>query len=219
MAMDKSRTSPIAKALIILLALSFVIGIGGLSVVSSCSSNAPLLPGQSTASTASSTTTTESVAAINAKWQPQIQARETSLTAEPKNYNLLIAQGQSYFDWAVELQQSKNDATAGQEQWRSAVPYYRRALSIKPGDPNVTTDYSVTVYYSGDATQAVSIAETVRRDNPKFSPVLYNLAIFYASSGNTAQAKTDLEAYLKLDPNGQNATAAKQMLTQLGSSK
>lgn len=219
MAFDKSRTSPLMKGLIIALAATFVVGIGfaGLSGLSSCSTSAPLLPGGSTSATdTSSVATTASIEAINLKWSPQITAREASITAEPKSYDLLLAQAQSYFDWAAEIQQAtKGQSTADQALWKSATTYYQRALTVKAGEPNATTDYSIALLYSGETTQAITVAEQVRAANPTFSPVLFNLGIFYAQSGDKVKAKEALEAYLKLDPNGPNAANAQQALTQL----
>jgi len=219
MAIDKSRTSPLMKTLIIMLAATFVIAIGftGLSGLSSCSTNAPLLPGGPTTPGAS-TDTTAAIQAINLKWTPQITAREASITADPKNYDLLLAQGQAYFDWAAEIQQATKSATAAdQALGNAATDYSQRALGRNPGEPNATTDYSIALLYSGETTQAISVAEGVKAANPTFSPVLFNLGIFYRTAGDNARAKEAFEAYLKLDPNGSNAASAQQQLTQINS--
>jgi tetratricopeptide (TPR) repeat protein len=221
MAFDKSRTSPLMKTLIIMLAATFFVGIGfaGLSGLSSCSTNAPLLPG-GPAGPGASTDTTAALQAINLKWSPQITSREASITADPENYDLLVAQGQSYFDWAAEVQQAtQGQTTADQPLWVAATTYYRRALEAKPGEPNVTTDYAISLLYSRETTQAIAVAEQVRAANPTFSPVLFNLGIFYRTAGDNAKAKEALEAYLKLDPSGANAAAAQQQLTELGSAQ
>lgn len=220
MSFDKSRTSPLMKILIVALAGTFVVGIGfaGLSGLNSCT-NGPLLPGGTTG-TPASTDTTAVLQAIDLKWAPQIQAREASITADPKNYDLLIAQGQSYFEWALAVAQATEGKTgAEQPLWTSAATYYKRALTVKAGDPNATTDFAITLLYSGETTQAITVGERVRAANPTFSPVLYNLGIFYRTAGDAAKAKEAFEAYLKLDPNGSSAAASQQQLTELGSAQ
>ena len=221
MAINKSNTSPLMKTLIILLAASFVIGIGGLSVLSTCSPNAPLLPNGST--TAGSTDTTAQVQAINLRSAPEIQAREASITADPKNYDLLVAQANAYSDWASQVlavtqpQQTAADVTL----WTSAVPYYERALKVKPGDPNVETDYSIALFYSGAGQKAIDEAIAIRKANPTFAPVLFNLGIYYASTGSAGdipKAEEAFQAYLKLAPTGNQAANAKDALAKLAAS-
>jgi hypothetical protein len=218
MAIDKSRTSPLMKTMIIILAGTFVIGVGfaGVSGLQSCSANAPLLP---SSTTTASTGTTESVQAIDLRNSPAIQAREASITADPKNYSLLIAQANAYYDWASQvLQAAQTQTDKDISLWKSAATYYRRALAVKPGDPSVSTDYSIALFYAGDVTQAIALGEQVRKADPTFSPIVFNLGIFYANSGTSdgnAKAKAAFEAYLKMDPTGTNAASAKDFISKL----
>jgi predicted Zn-dependent protease len=223
MAIDKSRTSPFMKAMILVLVVAFVGGIGfaGLEGLQSCTPNAPLLPNGS--SSAGSTNTTATVAQIDTAAAPGIQARETSITANPKNYALLVAQANAYSDWAsAVLQSTQQETTHSIDLAKSAASYYERALAIKPGDPSVTTDYAIALFYTGDATKAITVAEAVRKANPTFAPVLFNLGIFYANSGTSdglTKATEALNAYLKLDPTGSNAASAKNVLTQIAAAQ
>lgn len=221
MAINKSTTSPFVKTMIIILAISFVAGIGFTGVIglSSCSPNAPLLPNANSGSTGSAADTSATIAAINARFNTVTAARETSLTADPKNYDLLIAQANDYYDWASQvLQTAKQITTDDQQLWTTASTFYARALALKPGDPNVTTDYTISLFYSGDVTKAISEAEALRKADPKFAPVVFNLGIFYENSG-LSDAKTKaigaFQDYLKLEPNGSNAANAKQYITDL----
>lgn len=224
MAMDKSRTSPLMKTMIVLLAVTFVAGIGfaGVAGLSSCSANAPLLPGGGSVTGTGSTDTTAQINAINARFTPTVTAREASITANPKDYNLLVAQANDYYDWALQVTQVAKQVTPDSTQiWAAAASYYGRALDVKPGDPNVATDYSIALFYSGETNKAIEVAEKTRTDNPTFAPVVYNLGVFYANS-TAADSKTKAVAafndYLKLEPNGANAANAKQFLKDLGGS-
>ena len=216
MALDKSRTSPFMKGVIIFVALTFALSIVATGLIGVLGTGGG---GSATPATPSSTDTTATLNAIALTHTPVIQATEASLTAAPKNYALLVQQAQQYYDWAAQVRQtiSGSPNNSGQDQpiWRSAVPYYRRALMIKKTDPAVGTDYSVTLFYSGDTTQAITVAKSVVAANPTFSPVLYNLGIFYLATNDTVNAKATLQAYLKLDPNGTNAANAKAELTKL----
>jgi tetratricopeptide (TPR) repeat protein len=53
--------------------------------------------------------------------------------------------------------------------------------------------------------QAISIDE-------KFAQAYYELGMLYVRAGKSADAKTNLEKYLELDPNGKDAATAKEMM-------
>lgn len=213
MALDKSRTSPLMKTGIIMLIATFVIGIGGFGALATCSATQSGTP---TATQPGSATTTQSVEAIGLKYTPQIQAREASITASPKDYELLKAQGITYYDWALEVRQATAQ-TPGQDKpiWQAAATYYKRALDVKSGDPQVMGDHAVALFYSEDTTAAIAAGEKLRAQSPTFGPNLFNLGIFYEAAGDTAKAKAAYEAYLKVEPNGQTSQAAKDALARL----
>lgn len=215
MAIDKSRTSPAMKAMIILLAVVFAVSLMAVSVpaiIDALSGN-----GQSAAGASGSKTTTQTVDAIGQQAAPTIRAIEASLTVEPKNYDLLVQQANSYFEWALAVRQAIAGTTRTDDQpiWKMASSYYERALKVKPGDPNVMTDYSVTIYYSNQPLQAVVLGEQIAAKNPKFAPIQFNLGLYYETLGDKANAKKALQKYLELDPNGANAATAKERLAAL----
>ena len=218
MAIDKSHTTPFVKGVIIAIAAIFILAMVATAFAGFTATNTA-----STTTQTASQTATATVQQIAQAAEPPIQAREASITADPKNYTLLVAQGQAYFDWAqsvlsaTQAQLQANPATLRQDTpyWKLAVPYYRRALTVKGGDPNVMTDYSTALFYSGDATSAISVGEDVRRVSPSFSPVAFNLGIYYESTGQQAKAKAAFQEYLRLDPKGANAAAATQELKKL----
>ena len=51
--------------------------------------------------------------------------------------------------------------------------------------------------------------------NDKFAPAYFELGMLYVRSGKMAEAKTNLQKYLQLDPNGKNAPTAKETLQYL----
>jgi tetratricopeptide (TPR) repeat protein len=216
MAIDKSRTSPTMKALIIGLAATFVLGVGfaGISSLSSCSVAAPLLPGG--ASTITQPASTETTQSIALKWKPQIQAREASITVQPKNYDLLVAQADAYFGWAYDVQQlAPSQSTTSNPQWDTARSYFARAIAIKATDAPTVGDYAITLFYSGDTTGAITEGEKARALDPKLAQNLFNLGNYYATAGDKAKAIDAYNAYLAADPTGNLVQTAKDNIAAL----
>lgn len=214
MAFDKSRTSPLMKTGIVLLAATFVLGIGfaGLSGISSCNVAAPLLP-QSTTTAPVALETTQTIAL---KWTPQINALEASLTATPKDYNLLVQQADSYFGWAFEVQGTMPSASpTSNPLWASSRTYFERAIAIKATDAAVLGDYAVTLFYTGDTAAAIVAGEKARALDPKVAQNLFNLGNFYATAGENAKAIEAYQAYLTAAPTGNQAAQAKANIAQL----
>jgi hypothetical protein len=211
MAIDKSRTSPFMKAVIIFVALTFVVGIGFTSMAVTCSGS-PTLP----ATPAGSTSTTATIDALSLQYTPVIKATEASITADPKNYDLLVAQAQNYYEWGQQVQQALKGTDSGQDTpiWKASSTYYARALSVKPGDVAIMGDYAVSLFYSGDTPAAIAEGEKVRTADPKFAPNLFNLGVFYGSS-DSAKAIAAFEAYLAIEPTGDMAQAAKDNIAAL----
>jgi Flp pilus assembly protein TadD len=231
MALDKSRTKPWVKVVIILFCVALVFGVGTLSIegfISMFQGNGAQSPNATTASQS----TTDTLNAIAAKYQPVITAQETSLAADPNSYDLNKYQGQNYFDWAAEVQQTLSQTPANSSQqtqmaaqqlaiskaqpiWGSAVPFFAKALKIRPGDPNTTTDYAIATFYSGDINGAIKIGSDLASKATTFSPVLFNLGIFYETNNDTASAKASFTKYLQIDPNGPSAAQAKSILANI----
>jgi hypothetical protein len=214
MAIDKSRTSPLMKAIIIFIALTFVLGIGFTGLASSCT---PGTTGTTTNPTGTSASTTQTIDAIGLQYTPVIQATEASITADPKNYALLVQQADTYYKWGAQVRQSvqTTDTSRDVQIWKSAATYYARAIAVKSGDVQVMGDYAVALFYSSDVSGAIVEGEKVRTIDAKFAPNLFNLGIFYQTAGDTAKAKAAYEAYLAVEPAGQSAQAAKDNIAAL----
>ncbi|MDO8963765.1 MAG: tetratricopeptide repeat protein [Coriobacteriia bacterium] len=213
MAIDKSRTKPWMKVVIIFVIATFVLGVAGFSMADLF--NAPIATTAGTGTPATGgVATSQTIDAINLKHTPQIKALEASLTAEPKNFELNVLQGNAYFDWALELSQATQGAQ-GVELWKAASTYYAAAIAAKPGDPNVTTDYAITLFSAGDVPGAIKVGEDLAKASPTFAPVQFNLGIFYENSGDKVKAAAAYQKSLDLDPSGNNAAAAKAALAKL----
>ena len=211
MAIDKSSAPPWVKGVIIFVAISFVVTMGGLASLSLTPSG-----GSGTQNGQASTNASDTLAAIASTYASRTVGIEAALKADAKNYDMLVAQGQTYQDWAgAILQSNAAESGAATPLLILSVSYYQRALAVKPGDPNVMTDMSIAQFYSGDAEAAIATGEAVVKSDPAFAPVRYNLGIYYAQVGETAKAIASIEKSLELDPNAGSAAQAKEMLAQL----
>lgn len=215
MAIDKSHTSPAMKAGIIALAVVFFLGFVavGLSGLSSCSVATPLLPGGATSNTPAASESTQTIAL---KYTPQINAREASLTANPKDYGLLVAQADSYFSWAYDVQQlTPSEPTTANPLWGSAKSYFQRAVAIKATDAAVLGDYAITLFYTGDTAAAITEGEKSKAIDPTLPQNLFNLGNYYATAGQNAKAIASYQAYISAEPTGSLVDQAKQNITAL----
>lgn len=192
MAINKSNSPSWVKAVVIITALSFVASVAGLAAI-------PLFSGGS-ATTGSQTPTSTVPAPI------------------PGNYGSLVQAAEATFDEASALQQKLNGAPGGADiaLWRQAADYYSQALAVQPGDPNVTTDYAIARFYSGDTTGAIQTGEAVASVNTTFAPVFFNLAIFYANLGDKAKAVELLTKVKTMQPDAQLLANTDSVLKQLG---
>jgi tetratricopeptide (TPR) repeat protein len=204
------------KAGIIALAVLFVLGIGftGLAALPSCSA-ASLLPGGATSTTPASTESTQTIAL---KYAATVQALDASLTVNPKDYTLLVQQGDTYFSWAYDVQQTL-PATASplaNPLWITARGYYERAVALKATDATTLGDYAITLFYSGETTAAITVGEKARTLDPTLAQNLYNLGNYYATAGQNANAITAFKAYIAADATGTLVKQAQSNITALG---
>lgn len=213
MAIDKSRTPVWMKVVLIGIALTFVLGFCTMA-----GNPLNLFAPQQTA-----TQTADPASAINQKHQGGVSQLTTLLQSNPESYTVLVDLGNSYFDWAAELQSAASTNTALQgadlPMWNAAKDAYSRALKVRGNEAPVRVDYAITLFYSGDTNAAVKIVTAVSKEQPTFAQAWFNLGVFDAALGTTETAISAFERYLQLDPNGQqgNAAYAKQALEQLKS--
>jgi len=160
--------------------------------------------------------------ASDAQYQPQVNSLTAQLQADPNNYGTLVTLANTYFDWAIAKQQASQNTTSGADMplWISAKDTYARALEVKGDESPVRIDYSITLFYTGDAAGAIKTAEKVVAEDPTFSPAHFNLGVFYSATGDAAKALAAFEKYLELDPTGKsggNVEYAKQQIQALKS--
>jgi tetratricopeptide (TPR) repeat protein len=216
MAINKSRTSPLMKTLILMLAGTFVLSIGfaGLSTIPSCSSG-HLFPVVETGST-TQPASTETTGQINARYDAKTKALEASITVDPKNYELLVTEADAYLNWALDFAnavQQWPDPTS--PVWASAISYYERALTVKATEGPVFGDYALALFRSGDTTSAIVASEQSRKLDPKGAMNLYYLGGYYEAAGNEAKALEAYQACLAAGPPADLTASVQERITAL----
>jgi tetratricopeptide (TPR) repeat protein len=217
MALNKSQTSLWMKILIIALAImmAMLVLLPGITSMMT-PSNIP--SGQST--NASGTPSPTSFEGIAQQFSGQVAANEAAVTASPKDFKALVAQANTYFDWALTVRQTQALANQGLDQslWKNAASYYQRALAVNPKvDPAVMTDYAIVLHYSGNDKAAIAEVSKVLKVQPDFAQANLNRGVFAESVNDTPTAVAFYGKYVKLNPANaaSSVTFAKERLTAL----
>jgi tetratricopeptide (TPR) repeat protein len=204
MALNKKQTSMTAKVIIVFVAIAFTM-VPIMAVVGSLGS------GQSTQTTQGAGGTTQ----IAAKYKATIDANNQRLATDPKEYEILVSQANTYSDWAGEVQQAAQGSGEDRPIFFQAVDFYKKALAVKAGDPAVATDMAIAQFYSGNTADAIKTAEAVMSRNTTFAPAFFNAGIFYDTAGDSARAIAAFDASVRIDPQGQSAAKAKEIADEL----
>jgi len=86
---------------------------------------------------------------------------------------------------------------------------YRKKL---PADATQLFNEAAHLINDGKDNQAEPLLKQAIAANDKMSVAYYELGMLYVRAGKNADAKTNLQKYLELDPNGKDASTAKEML-------
>ena len=218
MALNKAHTSVWVKTLIIILIVSFI----GLFMSGGIIGLIDLFnqPGQT--GTAAQTPANQ-LAAINAKYQPQVDLYRQIAVSQPTSYTAAVILANTYSDWggelgtmlAAESQPSTTAVASYNQTWVSAKAVYDAATKLKASDPPVQTDRSIATFYSGDATGAIVIVRKVISETPTFALGWFNIGLFYDQTGQNEQAVLAYRKYLVLDPKGTSAAYAQKRVDAL----
>ena len=81
-----------------------------------------------------------------------------------------------------------------------------------PVNPATAFNEAAKAINAGKDADAEPLLKQAIGANPKFAMAYYELGMVYVRSGKSAEARTNLEQYLALEPNGKEAATAKEML-------
>lgn len=97
-----------------------------------------------------------------------------------------------------------------------AIPYYRRALVLDPGNPDVRTDFATALHQTGHDLEALAELEAVVKARPDFAPALYNRAVVLRAIGRRSDAQAAFGRFVRTFPNDPRAADARASLQELG---
>ncbi|HEV7426886.1 MAG TPA: tetratricopeptide repeat protein [Thermoanaerobaculia bacterium] len=86
---------------------------------------------------------------------------------------------------------------------------YKKKL---PADASSMFNEAARLINTGKDTEAEPMLKGAIAANDKFAQAYYELGMLYVRSQKNADAKTNLQKYLELEPNGKDAATAKEML-------
>jgi hypothetical protein len=139
------------------------------------------------------------------------------------SYSELVDRANGLYDQGIEAF-NKDDSAAGVAYFKAASEVYRAAWKKQPGDPNVGTDFAVSLFYMQHHDEGIKQINVVLKENPDFQAAHLNKGFFLKTEADEAedkakaaeflaQAKLAFEKAVSLDPTsdaGQNAAQALQ---------
>ena len=81
----------------------------------------------------------------------------------------------------------------------SSVELYQKALDLDPANFNISLDFSLMYYESGDVEKAISIIEDSIDEVPHESLLYYRLVIYLMDAGKYKESINVLESALSLN--------------------
>jgi len=97
--------------------------------------------------------------------------------------------------------------------WHNAIEAYQRAISLGTDNADVRTDLGNALRFTGEPQKALEQYQIARKQNPQHENSLCNMATLYAQVLNQpGNAVTAWKEYLRLFPNGEKASAARQFI-------
>lgn len=122
------------------------------------------------------------------------------LKSDPKNPDLLVNVGNSYYD---------------AQQYPVAVDYYGRALEIKPSDASVRTDMATAYWYMGDTDRAIAEFNKSLSYQPTNANTLFNLGLVkWRGKMDVNGAVADWEKLLATNPNYESKDKVEQLIAE-----
>lgn len=178
MAIDKTSAPAWVKAVIIVVALSFVVSVAGLAAIGSGGSRRPESGSNDAAAAQSS---------IAAKHQSVIDALLAAQKAKPEDVDIITQLGHAYFDYAAELTNTGLGAAA-QPLWTVAIGYYDQVLVQRPDDPVVLGNRAFAAYYSGAPDAAESLQRFIATNDPQLAQQIEAAKQYLSQMGGSLPA-------------------------------
>jgi Tfp pilus assembly protein PilF len=86
------------------------------------------------------------------------------------------------------------------QRWDEAIRWYREALAISPGQPDVVTDLGACLVDSGRPAEGLAEFEKVLKQDPSHRNALYNKGVALMHLGKEREAAAVFEDLMKRHP-------------------
>ncbi|HET6476365.1 MAG TPA: zinc ribbon domain-containing protein [Thermoleophilia bacterium] len=141
------------------------------------------------------------------------------------SYSELVDRANGLYDQGIAAF-NKDDSAGGVEAFGAAAEVYRAAWKQQPGDPNVGTDFAVSLFYSQHHDEALQQVDVVLKANPDFQAANLNKGIFLKTEADEAkdeakaaeflaQAKIAFKKAASIDPASDAGKSASSLLQSL----
>ncbi|MDI3280025.1 MAG: tetratricopeptide repeat protein [Bacillota bacterium] len=130
-------------------------------------------------------------------------AYRARLAATPQDFQTLVNLGNLHYD---------------RGQYAEAITYYEQALALNPDDVNVLVDTGTAYFYRqpSDPDRALAYYQRALERAPTFPNALYNKGIvLWQGKGDLLAARRAFEEFLRVQPSGPNAAAARQIIEEI----
>lgn len=115
-------------------------------------------------------------------------------------------------DAAMQLAHLHHDAG----MWQQAVPFYERALEIRPGDPDLLTDLGICHQELQDYARALDLFSQASKASASHWQSLYNTVVVSLRVQDTARAKEALARLEQVNPQAPNLASLRSTVERLG---
>ncbi len=126
---------------------------------------------------------------------------ERANAIRPDDYNTLVQLGNVHFDLGDHYLQHQ-DTVQSNAHFQEAGRWYERALTQKPDDVNVRTDYGLTFYkrQPRELERAITEYRRALATNPKHPQALHNLIVALTEKGELDEAEALLKRLEEVAP-------------------
>ena len=125
-------------------------------------------------------------------------------TEDPQDAAVQAEIGNIYFD---------------REEYDKAIPFYRKSMELRPGDPYVETDLATCFYHLNRDDEALKILDEVLKNQPDFQQALYNKGVILIhGKNNIKEGLAVWEELLKSDLDPDRRSELEQSIQRLKSS-
>ena len=144
-------------------------------------------------------------------------APKTATTATPPTFiqrEMLAAGAPAASPTGTDPEQLNDagDQLFGQQRYAEAIPYYRRALELAPGDADASNDLGLALFYTGQTAEAIKVLRAGAERSRDFQRIWLTLGFVSGGAGDKATARAALEKARDLGPDtGIGQEAARQL--------